>query len=127
MDVPLSLALGDDAFDLVETAICTGSAVLDDVAADLARPAALTGLGGSPLDGTVVGGLCACVAELWGASLEFQGGRFGLVGRGGGRGMDAGHDETHVRAGGLEVMDSVGRWLADDQRMRWEMRMVQGR
>lgn len=42
--VPSALALHDNALDLIEAAIRTGSAVLDDIAADLAGSAALTGL-----------------------------------------------------------------------------------
>lgn len=44
-DNPLSpLALGDDALDLVESAVGAGSTVLDNVAPDLPSTAALAGL-----------------------------------------------------------------------------------
>lgn len=44
----LALALRDDALDLIEPTIGAGY-LLDDIAADLASTAALTGLGGSSL------------------------------------------------------------------------------
>lgn len=47
-----SLALGDDAFNLVEPAICAWSTVLDDIATDLACSTTLAGLRGSTLHWT---------------------------------------------------------------------------
>lgn len=47
---------GDDALDLIQTAIRTGRAILYHIASDLASTAAAACLGCSPLDGSVMGG-----------------------------------------------------------------------
>lgn len=49
----LALAFGDDALDLVQATVGTGSSVLDDITADFASSTALAGLGSPPLDALV--------------------------------------------------------------------------
>jgi hypothetical protein len=60
-----SFALGDDAFDFVESAIGARRTMFDDIAANLACSAALACLGSTPLNGPIV---CVCVVEPRGSS-----------------------------------------------------------
>jgi hypothetical protein len=56
-----SFRLCDDAFHLVESAVCARRTVFDDITSDFSGSAALTSLGGSPLDGSTltVGHACS--------------------------------------------------------------------